>query len=158
MIITLHTTPPELLLPEWMILGVWNFAGNLTKQNKQQPNTILTLLFSGGWVIYPPPCVNPTWYFLDKRKSDLNHLTKNFWPNFFFDYISVWPQKIFDQKSFFDPKSFLTHTIFWPKKFSDQNILFDPPPKKKKILHTIFLTQKFPWPKIFLRKTSTKIV
>ena len=78
MIITLHTTPPELLLPEWMILGVWNFAGNLTKQNKQQPNTILTLLFSGGVVIYPPLGLTLSGYLLTKKFRTQFFLTEIF--------------------------------------------------------------------------------
>ena len=54
------TSTGTLLLIKRMILGVWNFIGDLTLLNYEKGNIILTIHFSEGGGHVPSTRVNPT--------------------------------------------------------------------------------------------------
>merc|ERR1712240_230049 len=84
-------------------------------------------IFLGGGVIYPPPWVNPTCFFIKKQISHSNLLDQKFFETIFFYPNFFWPRNFY-------PK------FFYPKKFLTQKFTFT---QKNFLTPKFFLTQKF---------------
>ena len=114
-----------ILLPERMVLGVWNFVGD-----------------------NPPPWVNQfgpnhfdQQFFLTQNffylKTFLNQ--KIFGPKKLFDPKIFWPKKFFDPKIFLTQNFFVPKIFFYPKIFSTQIFLTQQSFSTKKIQFSIAL-------------------
>ena len=77
---------------------------NQPKLTTIQQNFNPIISWEGGGVIYPPPWVNPTCFFRQKKIRIQIFLTQNFYD-----------PKIFWHKNFFLPKIFFTQIFFYLK-------------------------------------------